>query len=423
MFSSLFFRIIVISILALALVLVLLDELYIEGIEHDEWNNTKGINQIVIIDIYKGQDKVKRLNYWSELFNYQFSLKSVDEILLSKAHYKELLSNGVYIEVLSGWTSDDVALYYYHTMCNCILKMEKKYPINGVWLTYIQLFFIILFFILAFFIFRYSNGHKNQVNQLTRIYDLYGRENFKVRTNTDVPEPYSTLAKTFNQMAERIEFLLQDQKILVHGVSHDIRTPIARLRFALDMTRGCNSISDYQEKLQDMDEDLDDLDGLVNEWLFYAELTGKTIIMKEERFDLQQKTIEIMDRISKIHPLIQLNSSTEKVIINGDIRLLNRAIENIIMNAFKFTKTTVRITLKNHGSEIFLGIEDDGMGVPMYLSTQIFQPFVKQYNNEQQTAGFGLGLAIAKNIFDKHHAKLSINTSKLGGAFFSISFK
>ena len=66
-------------------------------------------------------------------------------------------------------------------------------------------------------------------------------------------------------MAEHIEDLLQEQKTLVYGVSHDIRTPIARLRFALDMCRSCNSAAEYQTQIQDMDLDLDELDLLVNE--------------------------------------------------------------------------------------------------------------------------------------------------------------
>lgn len=422
MFKSLFIRIIITSIFVLVLVLVWLDDLYIEGIKNDELGNTKGISKIVKTDIFEHQDKEARLKYWSQTFNYQFSLKSADDTSLPEPYLEELVNNNVYIEVISGWTDDDITLYYYFSSCNCLLIMAKNAAQNSVWLSYIQQFFLILFFTLTFFIFRYSNGHKEQVSQLTRIYDLYGKGNFDVRTNINVPPPYATLAKTFNKMAEKIELLLQEQKILVQGVSHDIRTPITRLRFALDMTRNCNSVAAYQARVQDMDEDLDDLDRLIDEWLFYAELSGKPIKIKFQEINLQQITTEIANKISQMYPLIQLEIFSEETSIKGDPRLLSRAIENVIINAFKFTKTIVKITVKTKDSKIFLSIEDDGQGVPEYLHSKILQPFVKQSNNEQ-TAGFGLGLAIVKNILDKHQAKLDINSSELGGAFFLISFK
>jgi two-component system OmpR family sensor kinase len=429
MFVRLFLQLFVVISFAVFIAIVVLDPLYIEGVKQEELSNTRGIDKIVINDInqYKNKDKANRLAYWSQTFNYQFSIKAINNIDLSSQQFEKLQSNKVLVNVKSGFVADDIKLYYYHLSCNCVLVLEKHYVSHSAFQIYLQRFLLIIISALAIFIFYYANTHKNQVNKLVKVYQRYGAGDFSVRINLETPLPYTPLAKTFNQMAERIKLLIEEQRTLVHGVSHDLRTPIARLRFALDMTRECNSAEEFIAKIQYMDQDLDELDTLVDEWLFYAELNGKSEELIIEQVDLKELAQASVKKIQVLYPDIQFELITQKSLILGNARLIARAIDNLLTNAGKFAQSTVRVmvpaTEMDKDNEVLcLLVEDDGPGIPEQLQNKIIQPFVR-LDDSRNSSGSGLGLAIVKSIIDKHHAQLDIKTNILGGASFVITFK
>jgi len=427
MFYRLFIHLFLVIIVAITFAIVVLDDLYIEGVKKDELSNTRGIDQIVIADIAQFENKTNRLNYWSQRFNYQFSLTPLNEVKLPKNDRSELQANGVFINVESGFAFDAVELFYYHKVCECVLILNKNYGTHDAFQSYLQQFLFIIILALAIYIFYYANGHKKQVNELVKVYQAYGAGEFLVRANTKTPKPYTLLATTFNQMAQQIKLLIEEQRTLVHGVSHDLRTPIARLRFALDMTRNCHSIEEYQALVQDMDLDLDELDTLVDEWLFYAEINGKSANIACEMFDLKKVTEKTASKIQVLFPNIKFDLVLEEAVIEGDERLVARTIENLLINAAKFARSNVRMKIQasEHRQEktsVCLIVEDDGPGIPEALQQKVVQPFVK-LDDSRNSSGFGLGLAIVKSIVEKHQAQLHIKTSTLGGASFSVSFK
>jgi two-component system OmpR family sensor kinase len=438
MFSRLFFHLFLVISTAILFAVIILDDLYITGVKKDELGNTRGIDQIVMADISLLEDKNSRLIYWSQRFNYQFSLSKLTEIELTELQQNELLANKVLVIVESGFTVDDISLFYYHTSCECVLVMAKNYGAHNAFQQYLQSFLIIIILALAMYIFYYANSHKKQVKKLVNVYQNYGSGQFSVRANSHTPQPYTPLAITFNQMAEEIRLLIEEQRTLVHGVSHDLRTPIARMRFALDMTRSCNTISEFQLRLQDMDLDLDELDTLVDEWLFYAELNGKAekiTLLPVNLAELAQQTTE---KIQVLFPQLKFELALQPHYLAVNDRLIIRALENLLTNAGKFAKTRIKVSLYQENSSsaenllinerlsktetrLCLMVEDDGSGLPEELTNKIIQPFTK-LDDSRNTSGFGLGLAIVKSIIDKHQAQLQINTSTLGGASFSIYF-
>jgi two-component system OmpR family sensor kinase len=427
MFVRLLVQLFIVISFAVTFAIVVLDELYIKGVKQDELSNTRGINQIVINDINQYEDKISRLAYWSQRFNYQFSIKPINDIYLS-SHQLEILSlNQVLINVESGFVVDDIKIYYYHISCDCVLVLEKDYGSHGAFQSYLQSFLFFVISALAIFIFYYANTHKNQVNKLVKVYQQYGAGEFSVRINLNTPLPYTPLAKTFNQMAEEIKLLIEEQKTLVHGVSHDLRTPIARLRFALDMTRECNSAEEFMTKIQYMDQDLDELDTLVDEWLFYAELNGKSEKLILENIDLKELTQASVRKIQVLYPKIQFEFIAQNSCVLANSRLLSRAIDNLLTNAGKFAQSKVRIIISvnevdKNNEVLCLLVEDDGPGIPEQLQNKIVQPFVK-LDESRNSSGSGLGLAIVKSILDKHRAQLCIKTNTLGGASFVMTFK
>ena len=420
MFTRLFLTIFSALLFALTLGVLLLDNIYTEGIKKDELINTRGIKQVVLADVLESNDKTNRLDYWSQRFSYQFSLKTLNNLSLIVEHRDELIRNDVFVDVVSGWTVDDINLYYYDKTCDCVLIMEKNYGAHGDYQTYLQNLLLIVIAVLAFIIFRYVNSHKKQVNKLVKVHQQYGLGKFDVRADMFVPRPYSLLAKNFNQMIDQIELLQKEQKNLINGVSHDLKTPIARIRFALDLTHNCHTVADYQTQLQDMDIDLDELDALVNEWLFYAQLNGKPAPLIKERVNFAELTELTASKIKTLYPDIQLSFDLPTGYINAEPRLINRAIENLVVNSFKFSKSQVAINIEFTKDKLIFRIEDDGIGISEQQKEQVIQPFVK-LDNSRNSVGFGLGLAIVKSILDKHAAQLQIQKSSLGGACFVVT--
>ena len=316
---------------------------------------------------------------------------------------------------------DDISLYYYAGHCDCILIMKKYYSAQGDFQVYTQGVVLIIMIMLALIIFRYVNGHKQQVNSLVKVHQAYGAGNFEVSANPNMPKPYDALAKNFNTMTSQIARLQLEHHNLINGVSHDLKTPIARLRFALDLTRNCQTIEQYQQQLQGMDLDLDELDTLINEWLFYAELHGKPAELVTESVDFDQLIIPIANNIHLMYPAIELKLTLAQGSIKAEPRLLMRAIENLITNSFKFTQSSVAISLEYSTNQFIFKIEDNGLGINPQEAQQIILPFVK-LDSSRNSVGHGLGLAIVKSILDQHHAKLAVSTSTKGGACFTVTF-
>ncbi len=423
MFGRLFLRVSVIFIFSIAIALILLDDVYIEGLKIDELEFSKGINQAVFTDLMQYPDKEKRLLWWGEQFNYQFALNTFDKLKLPSAERQDLKTTGSLINVKTSWLVDDIQIYYYHEPCDCVLMMHKNYRPNTAWEIYMQAIIAIVLLFFALSIYCYAASHKKRIRQLVAVYQSYGQGNFEVRASTSMSPPYLVLAKTFNQMAERIEFLLQEQNILINGVSHDLKTPLARLRFVLDHSRSCRSVDDYHELIQEMDIDLDELDGLVNEWLFYAELTAKPIKPESQIVDFGEMIMATSTRLKLLYPDIKIDLSLQQqCFIEGEKRLLNRMVENLLSNALKFSNKSVHITLESKAEVTRLLVEDDGPGIKDELKDEVLRPFVK-LDKSRNLSGAGLGLAIVKSILDKHQAQLTIKKSVLGGACFVVDFK
>ena len=422
MFRSLFIYLSVTVVFAIFLAAIVLDPLYVQAIKQDELAYTRGINQVVAEDVFNHQDKQARLGYWAERFSYRFSLSKYADIDLPEPVLIQLKSSEVFADISSGWAIDNINLYYYQQDCDCYLIMTKNYGSHGLFQKYLLSFLAIVIMCIAVFIFTYVYRHKQQVKKLSKVYQAYGKGLFNVRADTKTAEPYALLANTFNQMASQIEALLQEQQTLVHGVSHDLRTPIARLRFALDMSRGCQTIEEYQDKLQDMDLDLDELDSLVTDWLFYAQISTKPALIAKQKIQLNELLTNTVNKLKVLHPTIKYSTELQSVQIEGDLQLLNRCFENLIINAFKFANSQIKISVSNQHKQCIVVIEDDGMGIKKESQAQIMQPFVK-LDSSRSNDGFGLGLAIVNSILTKHHTQLSIQDSSLGGACFMVSFK
>ena len=217
------------------------------------------------------------------------------------------------------------------------------------------------------------------------------------------------LVYDFNTMADRIEALVSQQRQLISDVSHELRSPLARLNVALDLARerkGPDSSFDHMER------DLDRLNEMIGRLLTIATLDAASAPLQMKTVDLVELVTQIVSDAQFEHRqrdgIVALTAEPE-CFVEGNAELLHSAIENVIRNAIRYTapETSVEIEMQHReidsGFFIVLSIRDYGPGVPESELINIFQPFYRVTEaRDRQSGGTGLGLAIADRVVKRH---------------------
>lgn len=250
-----------------------------------------------------------------------------------------------------------------------------------------------------------------------------GEGDLSVRTEIPKSSTLHTLATTFNRMADSIQHLVEGQKELTHAVSHEFKTPVARLRFALEMMRDHPDKTDQERYLGGMESDLDELEGLIGELLSHARYDRQDLAIHPEPLDL----IQWMEQRAADHR--RGNHDIAVVVENGGIHApvmfdpvaMEKLFNNLLANAQRYAKSLVKVTLKYDADEVEVCVEDDGPGIPEEECEAVFNPFYRlDDSRERSSGGSGLGLAIVRRIAERHSGKVSCNESILGGARFCV---
>jgi len=224
----------------------------------------------------------------------------------------------------------------------------------------------------------------------------------------------------FNHMARRIESLVDDVKLLSSAVSHDLRTPLARIRFGIDtLSEEDDPVlrQRYQLKISD---NVDEMTSLVDTLLRYARLDQNMLELKQQPLDMTTLVENTIAHQQSETTSITLRGNGEHHLI-GDKVYLTMLINNVLQNAINYGNSQVLITLTCQGRHFIMTVEDDGLGIAKEQRQAILKPFTRG-NAQQKSSGHGMGLAIVKRIVDWHKGSMSIeDSSQLGGAKFIIS--
>jgi len=223
------------------------------------------------------------------------------------------------------------------------------------------------------------------------------------------------IATSVGAMSEQIQRLVALQREMTHAVSHELRTPLARLKFALEL----QAIPEQDKHA--MLEDVRELDQLVDEMLDYARLESDSIRLNLEDVNVCELLYNLVEKLQGLPgPNIdcQLPSHFWAQV---DAHYLERAVQNLLVNAKRHARHHVRLQLLSQGHQWLIQVEDDGPGIPETQREAIFQPFVRlDPSRSKGRGGFGLGLAIVQRIVNWHHGRIDIRDSELGGANFSV---
>jgi signal transduction histidine kinase len=250
------------------------------------------------------------------------------------------------------------------------------------------------------------------------------------RFAADYREPLSTagkttelkaLAKNLDEMAARLSGVLRSQKELIAALSHEMRTPLARIRFALAVI-GDQGDEKLSQRLAAMSDDVQEIDDLIASMLNYARLDHPDINMHWQAVPasawLEQVTSK--SRTDAVQIEAHIEDAPDKIWM--DSRLMELALSNLLVNATKYTEKNVRCSLAREDSDYVLTIEDDGEGIPEDVRGKVFKAFTRiDDSRNRETGGYGLGLAVVARVAELHGGTASVDSSPgLGGARFSI---
>ena len=215
---------------------------------------------------------------------------------------------------------------------------------------------------------------------------------------------------------------LAAHKDLLHGVAHELRSPMARIQFALDMLPEQPG-SEYEELKTSIDNNLAELDKMIAELLNYARLQHAGALDVTEQVNCTDVCQDAVDAVAPIYHnvVFELSGAEELPLITGHHALLCRAVTNLLRNAGRYAKQCCQISLSYDKGCLTICVDDDGEGIPPGKRERVFEPFTRlDPSRSRDSGGSGLGLAIVSSISELHHGRVYIEDSALGGARFVL---
>lgn len=234
----------------------------------------------------------------------------------------------------------------------------------------------------------------------------------------------SDLGRDFDRMAERLQTLVDSQRHLLHDVSHELRSPLARLQAAIGLIR--QKPEKFDALLDRLELESARIDHLVGELLTISRLESGVMGELRDEVNMQELLEDIVadarfEGELKNHSVEFLGSAG--VVVQGKAELLGRAIENVVRNALKHTPSDMAITIRaeHSATELKLSVLDLGPGVPEADLGKIFEPFYRS-NAGDGTDGHGLGLALALRVVRAHGGSITASNRNSGGLCVSMTF-
>ncbi|BBN81150.1 two-component sensor histidine kinase [Pseudoalteromonas sp. A25] len=260
---------------------------------------------------------------------------------------------------------------------------------------------------------------------LTDAAKQFASGNFSARIATDKFTYIKDVELTFNRMASQIEKLLAENKLLASSLSHDIRTPVACLRFGLDAALDEGDINKIYSLLNRMEKDLDQMEDMLASYLSFATLEQKAHLLK---FEQTSATDYFLALIEQVAPKLQgaglkvEHEIESSLSITADLHWLARAVTNLLSNAADFATMTILVRVQSDEQHVYIHIEDDGPGIAPQNWHKVFSPFFQEQSHRNRAQkSYGLGLAIVAKVVDWHHGKVSVSQSEvLRGAKFTL---
>ena len=248
--------------------------------------------------------------------------------------------------------------------------------------------------------------------------ERWGAGDLSTRLAADGNDEVAFLAARFNHAAQRIEALLNAHKSLLANASHELRSPLARIRMGLELS----GLSQSSPQRNEISRSIHELDELIGEILLASRLDASQV--NAEPFEAVDLTGLAAEECARANAELGLSTTGQSLVLQGLPRLLRRLIRNLLENARRYSagEVTLDLTLLGTGSQqrAVISVNDRGPGVPLDQRERIFEPFYRLPGASERESSVGLGLALVRSISQQHGGTARCEGRAGGGATFIV---
>ena len=282
-------------------------------------------------------------------------------------------------------------------------------------------------FILAIAVWFWVRPVWRDLEALRKTARALGEGHFESRAPQARSPAFELLTETLNGMAERTQRLIAMQKELSSAISHELRTPIARMRFAVEMLPDADTADERERVRQMMSDDLEELDNLIDASLTYSRFEREQPELHLTRVDLEEWLNESVDAIRILGKSLELSVDCSALPrgqqVELDLKSMPYALTNLLRNAIKYAKSRIVVSAQVSANRVLIHVDDDGIGIAPDERQKVFSAFTRlDRSRDRATGGYGLGLAIVRLVLEQHEGSALADSSPLGGARFTLNW-
>jgi signal transduction histidine kinase len=247
--------------------------------------------------------------------------------------------------------------------------------------------------------------------------EVFGSGQLGHRVEVSGTDEVASVAASFNAAAARIEALVRAHQSLLANASHELRSPLARMKMAVSMIE--DAPPSQRERLKrEIDTNIAELDALVEEVLLASRLDALKDLESREPVDVLGLAAE---EAARVDASLEASEDGGALTVTGDERLLRRALRNLLENAKRYGGDDVSVNATRGPGRVELRVCDRGPGVPPGLRERIFEPFYRLPGHAERAGGVGLGLSLVKQIAERHGGSVRCEPREGGGSCFVLA--
>jgi two-component system, OmpR family, sensor histidine kinase CpxA len=273
----------------------------------------------------------------------------------------------------------------------------------------------------AFLCFLFARSLVNPIRQLQHASQQMASGNLAIRVGSASKrhDEIGRLGRDFNIMSEQVERLIGNQKRLLADISHELRSPLARLQLSIGILQQQSEQLDSERvelhflfsSVARIEKEAAQIDSMLAQLLMLSRLDNPQSLLHKEVIDIQSLLAPIIGdaqfEARELNKLVSFEPVTE-ISVEGDVQMLSSAIENVLRNAIKYANKQIDITVSISEQNLIIMICDDGEGIEQNQLSRIFEPFYREsLARDRASGGVGLGLAIAQRAIIKHQGKIN----------------
>ncbi len=255
-----------------------------------------------------------------------------------------------------------------------------------------------------------------RLENLRRGVERWGEGDLSTRVPVSGTDEVAFLAQRFNKAAERIETLVKSHKSLLANASHELRSPLTRIRMGLELM-GAQASPTFKNEIS---RNIAELDQLIDEILLASRLDAREAdVGTVEPVDLTGLAAEECARLDA--ELQAADDGSQTVVVQGIAKLLRRVVRNLLENARRYSNGEITVKVLREGDRAIVQVCDRGPGVPEAQRERIFEPFYRLPGASEHEGGVGLGLALVRSIVQRHSGTVHCEDRPGGGAMFVVN--